>query len=148
MTGRSIRARAPSASSQRVRRVMQRNVGRATSHEERLRLALVAAGAEFLTDARPEASFRCRADFVFVAQRACVFVDGCFWHRCPEHFALPKSNAPWWDEKIAANVERDLRQTEQLRAFGWTVLRVWEHETCANEVAATAARLLHELRVS
>ena len=127
---------------------MQSNVGRETTPEERLRLALSAVEAEFLTDVRPESSLRCRADFVFPERRACMFVDGCFWHRCPEHFALPKSNASWWDEKIGANVERDVRQTEQLRDLGWTVLRVWEHDTGMRQVNDTAVRLLRSLGLS
>jgi len=126
---------------------MQSNVGRETKPEERLRIALAAAGAEFLTDVRPETSLRCRADFVFPAQRVCVFVDGCFWHRCPEHYAAPKSNSAWWDEKIAATVERDARQTEQLHDLGWTVRRVWEHEINAHDVEDTAACLLRELHL-
>jgi DNA mismatch endonuclease (patch repair protein) len=125
---------------------MQSNVGREARPEERLRLAVAAAGAEFLTNVRPEPSLRCRADFVFSAERVCVFVDGCFWHRCPEHYAAPKSNASWWEEKLTATVERDVRQTEELRALGWTVHRVWEHETTPHEVAAAAARLLPRRR--
>lgn len=124
---------------------MQSNVGRETTPEERLRMAFDRAEMIFLADTRPEASLRCKADFVFFDQRACVFVDGCFWHRCPEHFSLPKSNTAWWDEKIASNVARDHRQTEQLRDSGWTVLRVWEHETASRSLAGTVARLLQHL---
>lgn len=145
MNGRSIRSRAPAASSPQVRRVMQSNVGRETRPEERIRNVLDAAGATFLTEVRPEPSLRCKADFVFPKQRMCVFVDGCFWHRCPNHFELPKSNVAWWREKIAATVERDRRQAEELRRFGWTVLRVWEHDTAPHRLAETAAHILGPL---
>lgn len=56
-----------------------------------------------------------------------VFVDGCFWHGCPEHFVPPKANATWWREKIAANQRRDAETTDFLAAAGWSVIRVWEH---------------------
>ncbi len=58
----------------------------------------------------------------------CVFVDGCFWHGCSLHFGTPRTNSAWWAEKIAANVERDARQTERLGERGWRVVRIWEHE--------------------
>lgn len=65
---------------------------------------------------------------MFTRRRVVVFVDGCFWHGCPEHATAPKHNATWWREKLAANVERDRRNTTALRELGWTVVRVWEHE--------------------
>jgi len=55
-------------------------------------------------------------------------VDGCFWHRCPDHATFPKANADWWAEKLDRNVERDRATDEALAAKGWTVIRVWEHE--------------------
>jgi DNA mismatch endonuclease, patch repair protein len=69
-----------------------------------------------------------RPDFVFRRQRLCVFVDGCFWHGCPRHATQPKANADFWRKKIEANRARDRRVTRELRAAGWRVLRVWEHE--------------------
>jgi DNA mismatch endonuclease (patch repair protein) len=57
-----------------------------------------------------------------------VFVDGCFWHGCPEHGTWPKQNADWWREKIEANQRRDRDTDARLQAAGWTVIRVWEHE--------------------
>jgi DNA mismatch endonuclease (patch repair protein) len=65
---------------------------------------------------------------VFVSARVAVFVDGCFWHRCPEHGSDPKANASWWKAKLDANVERDRRHDDALRVAGWNVIRVWEHE--------------------
>jgi DNA mismatch endonuclease (patch repair protein) len=69
-----------------------------------------------------------RPDFVFARQRWAVFVDGCFWHGCPEHVTWPKANAEWWRAKILANRVRDGDTDARLRASGWTVVRVWEHE--------------------
>jgi DNA mismatch endonuclease (patch repair protein) len=107
---------------------MQANVGRETSPEQVLRRALRRARARFECDARPEPSLRCKADFVLRGRRVCVFVDGCWWHRCPTHFRPPKANARWWKEKISANVDRDRRQTAALVERRWRVVRLWEHE--------------------
>ena len=107
---------------------MQANVGRETEPERTLRRALHAAGLRYRKDVRPIVDFRCKADVVFTRERACVFVDGCFWHGCPEHFRSPRANEAWWLEKITATVDRDSRQTQELEVRGWRVIRVWEHE--------------------
>jgi len=79
---------------------------------------------------------RRRADIAFTRQRVAVFVDGCFWHSCPDHRTAPASNGPWWAAKLARNVERDRDTDQRLGAAGWTVLRFWEHED-ANAVASS-----------
>jgi DNA mismatch endonuclease (patch repair protein) len=71
---------------------------------------------------------RRRADVVFPRRRVAVFVDGCFWHGCPEHATSPKHNAEWWKEKLAANVRRDRDTDRRLSEAGWLVFRIWEHE--------------------
>lgn len=71
---------------------------------------------------------RTRPDFAFRRQKVAVFVDGCFWHACPDCGRRPGSNATYWKAKLDRNVERDREQTERLRAANWTVLRVWGHE--------------------
>jgi DNA mismatch endonuclease (patch repair protein) len=71
---------------------------------------------------------RRRADVVFPRRRIAVYVDGCFWHRCPDHATDPKNNAAWWAEKLAGNVARDRATDAALRAAGWQVVRIWEHE--------------------
>lgn len=71
---------------------------------------------------------RRRADVVFTRQRVAVFVDGCFWHGCPEHGVRPKANAEWWAEKLDTNQRRDLDTDERLTVQGWIVIRCWEHE--------------------
>ncbi len=72
--------------------------------------------------------FRCTPDFVFPKLRVAVFVDGCFWHGCPHHATQPKNNAPFWRTKLAANQTRDRLVNRTLRARGWKVLRLWEHD--------------------
>ncbi len=71
---------------------------------------------------------RARPDIAFPGARVAVFLDGCFWHRCPEHGSAPKANEQYWTPKLARNVERDRRIDGALSAAGWTVVRVWEHE--------------------
>lgn len=69
-----------------------------------------------------------KPDIVFPGKRIAIFVDGCFWHGCPVHGVRPKTNKRFWREKINGNIERDERNTTQLTANGWTVLRFWEHD--------------------
>jgi DNA mismatch endonuclease (patch repair protein) len=69
-----------------------------------------------------------RPDIAFTRARIAVFVDGCFWHRCPEHGTLPKNNREWWLAKLDRNVERDREKDTLLREAGWTVVHLWEHE--------------------
>lgn len=69
-----------------------------------------------------------KPDFVFPAARVAVFVDGCFWHGCPLHGHIPKSNGKFWERKIITNMIRDERITRKLRRLGWHVFRIWEHE--------------------
>lgn len=76
-------------------------------------------------------------DVAFTKARIAVFVDGCFWHSCPQHGTAPKNNASWWEAKLAGNVERDQRKDKDLLAMGWTPVHVWEHEdpiTAAAEI--------------
>lgn len=69
-----------------------------------------------------------KPDFVFDELRLAIFVDGCFWHRCPLCFRAPSSSLPYWGPKIASNVARDARSRRSLNRKGWSVMRIWEHE--------------------
>ena len=118
---------------------MRGNRGTDTTPERILRSALHRKGLRFWKNRRPVAEVACRADIVFVRARVAVFVDGCFWHRCPRHGVRPRVNSDYWDAKIANNVLRDRRNDDALRERGWCVVRVWEHEppdTAANRVAS------------
>ena len=86
-----------------------------------------------------------RPDFAFVKERMVVFVDGCFWHRCPVHGEVPVGNREFWSQKLRANALRDRRVDRDLRARGWRVLRIWEHELknpgrVASRVSSALAR--------
>lgn len=84
---------------------------------------------------------RHRADIVFPKPRIVVFVDGCFWHSCPDHATKPKTNAEWWTEKLERNVARDRETDRLLREAGWTVVRIWEHESAASAADRVEAAL-------
>lgn len=103
---------------------MSRIKGRDTKPELILRSALWSAGLRY----RLKSKLPGHPDLVFPGRKVAVFVDGCFWHRCPEHFQLPKTQAEFWGNKIGLNVERDRKVTGQLKEMGWTVSRFWEHE--------------------
>jgi DNA mismatch endonuclease, patch repair protein len=100
---------------------------RDTKGELELRSLLHRRGLRFRVHALLP-GLRRRSDIVFTRARVVVFVDGCFWHGCPEHGTWPKENADWWREKIEANQRRDRDTDARLTAAGWTVIRVWEHE--------------------
>lgn len=120
--------KAPAASSRAVQAVMRGNRKRDTRPELALRSELHRHGLRYRVDARPVPNLPCRADIVFRPQKVAIFVDGCFWHDCPEHGTTPKKNSSYWSAKIARNAERDRRNDIELNAAGWTVIRVWEHE--------------------
>jgi DNA mismatch endonuclease (patch repair protein) len=132
----------PPASSLAARRVMQANTSKDTKPEVRIRSALHARGLRFRKHAAPLAGLRCRADIVFRVERVAVFVDGCFWHRCPIHGKQPATNAPYWRAKIDRNVERDQRNNAALESAGWAAVRVWEHETTESAVEEIARQVL------
>jgi len=123
------------ASSPNARLTMRRNRSRDTKPEWAVRRLLHAAGLRYRVAFRPLPGVRRTADIVFTRQRIAIFIDGCFWHGCPEHQGpLPKANASYWSAKLTRNVERDAETTTLLTDAGWSVLRYWEHEPAA-EVA-------------
>jgi DNA mismatch endonuclease (patch repair protein) len=133
------------ASSDAVRRVMQANRGRDTKPEWAVRRAVHALGLRYRVSYRPEPGLRRTADLVFTRAKVAVFVDGCFWHGCPEHRTHPATNAAYWSDKIEGNIARDLDTTASLQAAGWTVLRFWQHEDPA-EVAGVIAETVRAPR--
>ncbi len=120
-----------------------------TKPETALRSALHRAGLRFRKDLRIDlADVRVRPDIVFTRARLAVFVDGCFWHCCPEHGRQPTVNTGYWSPKLERNVERDRRNTVALEQAGWTVVRIWEHQNIAEaarvvEAAVQRARTAH-----
>ena len=116
------------ASSPATRKSMQGNRSRDTKPELAVRSAVHRRGIRFRVAARPQPELPRTADMVLRKTRIAVFVDGCYWHGCPEHHTQPATNPEYWANKIAGNVARDAETTEYLEQAGWTVLRFWEHE--------------------
>lgn len=115
---------------------------RDTAPELAIRSALHLRGFRYRVDYKLPGTRR-RADLAFPKARVAVFVDGCFWHGCPQHGTWPKANRRWWQEKITANQRRDADTNARLADDGWTVVRVWEHQSpaeAADRIAATLRR--------
>ncbi len=108
---------------------MRANRRRDTGPELALRRELHSRGMRFRVDHPPIEDVRCRVDIAFTRARVAVFVDGCFWHSCPEHGNLPTANREWWRTKLELNVARDRRNDAAFEEAGWRVIRVWEHES-------------------
>ncbi|MBN9746176.1 MULTISPECIES: very short patch repair endonuclease [Amycolatopsis] len=114
---------------------MSKQKSRNTGIEMALRKILHAAGYRYRVHRRPVKGVRREADLVFGPARVAVFVDGCFWHGCPEHGTWPKNNADYWRTKIETNRRRDANTDALLHEAGWLSVRIWEHE--ATDVAAS-----------
>jgi DNA mismatch endonuclease (patch repair protein) len=107
---------------------MQGNRSRDTKAELAVRRLVHAAGLRYRVNARPLPESRRTADLVFPRLKIAVFIDGCYWHGCPEHYTAPRANAAFWREKVTRNRERDCDTDTLLAAAGWHSLRFWEHE--------------------
>ncbi|WYW16260.1 very short patch repair endonuclease [Amycolatopsis coloradensis] len=128
----------PSTDDTRARMSKQRS--RDTSAEMSLRRELHRIGLRYRIHQRPLRGIRREADVVFGPAKVAVFVDGCFWHGCPDHATWPKRNRDFWRTKIEKNRSRDLETDRLLSEAGWLSVRVWEHED-----AADAAGRIHEV---
>ena len=135
--------RRPKAGSAEIAARMRNTPRRDNPLELAIRRLVHAAGLRYRVDVAPEPHLRRRADLLFRRARVAVFVDGCFWHACPRHGTLPKANRTFWEAKLARNRSRDRDTDRRLRAKGWRVVRVWEHEA-ADDAAARVLRWVRE----
>lgn len=120
---------APGPSSAAARAVFLANRRRDTKPEIELRRRLFALGLRYLVDATPDGlDRRRRVDVLLRGSRIAVLVHGCFWHCCPQDFAMPKSNSGWWEQKFRAIKHRDADTETKLATAGWLPHVVWEHE--------------------
>lgn len=124
----------PAALSASVAEQMRRMPRKNTTPELRVRRVLHRLGYRYRLHPRLPGS----PDIVFTRVRLAVFIDGCFWHACPEHGVLPKNNREWWRVKLARNADRDREKDEALAQLGWQILHIWEHE----DAAQAAARII------
>lgn len=107
---------------------MRATAQRQTGPERALQELLDRAGLQYEVDTKALPTLRSRPDILFPGERLAVFVDGCFWHACPDHGTLPKNNGGWWAAKLAVNRRRDEETDRVLMDAGWVVLRFWEHD--------------------
>lgn len=132
-------------SSPEVSRRMAKVRQKGTDAEVALRRELYRSGLRYRVDYEVLKKPRRVADVAFPGLRIVIFVDGCFWHGCPEHGSWPKQNAELWRQKIEANRLRDADTNERLSSMGWTVLRFWEHESPI-DAAETVAQVVAMVR--
>ena len=141
------RTKSPRPSSESASRRMSRTGQRDTTAEMKIRRRLHGMGFCYWVDQSVIDHPRRRADIAFTRARVAVFVDGCFWHGCPDHGTWPKSNVEFWRDKIETNRRRDLDTNRCLEVLGWKVVRIWEHEdpdVAAERIAAVVRARLHE----
>jgi len=119
-----------------------------TKPELALRRALHRLGYRYRKDYRLDldGGRRVRPDIAFTARKVAIFVDGCFWHACPEHGSKPRANEWYWGPKLTRNVERDRVNDAALTTAGWTVVRLWEHLPLEEAVATVVTTLAAERR--
>lgn len=135
------------ASSAGVRASMQSNKGRDTKPEVALRSAVHSLGLRYRVSVRPIKQLRRTADLVFPRVKVAVFLDGCFWHGCPEHHTVAVTNAEFWAGKVAGTRERDKDTDARLEEAGWIAVRVWEHED-PSEAALRIRQIVLERRAA
>ena len=123
--------------SKEVSERMKRKPTKDSKPELRLRKAIYGLGFRYRLHRKDLPG---KPDIAFGPAKVAVFVDGCFWHNCPEHGTIPKNNREWWLEKFQRNRERDTLKDEQLKEMGWLPVHVWEHED-----PDTAARNIKKL---
>lgn len=119
----------PGSSSPALSTRMSRAKRRDTAPELLLRRELHRRGRRFRVVVKVPGNNRRTIDIAFPRQKLAVFVDGCFWHGCPEHGTAPTANAQWWQQKLSANMARDRDTDRLLGEAGWSILRAWEHES-------------------
>ena len=130
---------APPASDEGTRRSMMSNRRSDTKPEIAFRSMLHRSGLRFRKDRYIKFEQRgVKVDVVFPTEKIAVFIDGCFWHRCPEHATMPTRNYEYWATKFQRNMDRDRSNDHNLQNLGWNVIRIWEHEVKNPELVKNA----------
>lgn len=136
----------PGSTGEAVSRRMRTLKRKDNDAELAVRRLLHAAGYRYRVHYPVPGRPRRTIDIAFTRPKVAVFIDGCFWHGCPEHGSRPISNATWWDAKLAANRGRDHDTTRHLVRIGWSVIRAWEHEAPMDTARAVSAEVDRTLR--
>ena len=119
-------------------------VQRNSKPEQIIRKALFRLGYRYSLSHRfKELNFK--PDIVMVSRKVCIFIDGCFWHKCSKCFKAPKSNERYWKPKIKRNVDRDKEQNDYLKKEGWRIIRVWEHEI-SNNLGKVISKIVRRIK--
>lgn len=134
----------PAPSSEQVSERMAKLARRDTAPELAVRRELHSMGLRYRVCFPVPGMARRSVDIAFPKQRVAIFVDGCFWHGCKQHFVTPKSNTVWWLEKLQANAIRDLDTDAHLATLGWQVIRIWEHEPVERAVGRVVQAVLED----
>lgn len=113
---------------------MRRQRRQDTRPEVAIRRRLHAAGFRYRIGLKVPGMPRRSIDIAFTRTKTAIFVDGCFWHACPDHATWPQTNGTWWRQKLERNAARDRETDTSLRSAGWEVVRIWEHESPATAV--------------
>lgn len=127
---------------------MQAIRSRDTKPERLIRRLVHASGLRYRVAAKPLPDLRRTADMVFRPAKVAVFIDGCYWHGCPDHYVPPKTNSGYWSDKVAGNMARDRDTNQRLQEAGWQVIRFWEHEpsdACALSIVGAVRQRQQEL---
>ena len=134
----------PPASSESVRKRFSAQKRTGTAPEMHLRRALFRAGYRYRVDYPVPGLPRRKIDIAFPRQRIAIFVDGCFWHLCPQHSVPSKTNSAWWRDKLQENARRDHATNSALTTDGWRVIRVWEHQELEHALGLIRLELNHD----
>lgn len=124
---------------------MQAIRSRDTKPERLIRRLVHANGLRYRVATRPLPDLRRTADLVFRPAKVAVFIDGCYWHGCPEHYVSPRTNPGYWSDKVARNMARDRDTDRRLQEAGWLVMRFWEHQD-SDTCALTIVKTVHDRR--
>jgi DNA mismatch endonuclease (patch repair protein) len=122
---------------------MQTQKQRDTGCELAIRQHLFRLGIRYRIDCRPVPDIPRKADIVIRRAKVALFIDGCFWHKCPQHWKPPKRHAAWWTDKVETTARRDRETSKMLQQSGWLVIRAWEHES-AELVASRVVQAVQE----
>ncbi|MCY8698783.1 very short patch repair endonuclease [Bacillus spizizenii] len=88
-----------------------------------------------------------KPDIAIKKYKIVIFIDSCFWHGCPLHGRIPKSNVEFWNNKIKRNIERDKSINQYYTRKGWNILRIWEHDLNKKKFSQTIDKIEEWIKI-